>query len=160
MIWKWYSARDNELFIDMDRYKESINHVCRRLQGAMETGALEVENTFFTASSTFNHMHLIIILKKPLRNRYEAYAWEMILHGDIYRAASNILRESRGVPNPDILISKINLHRLPDAECNCISKHKRSTMLECDAAKLLRGEKRLTTFFGKPSENRCIFLGE
>ena len=150
--WYWYVARDNELFIDLDRYKESINHIRRRLQGAIEYGALNVENVHLFLSLRHNHRHLVVILKKPLQNRYEAFAWEMLLHSDIYRTAANIMRYSRNVPSSDILISRKLLHRQSDDTCKCEAKHNRAAMETCAAAIALRGEKRNLTFFGKPSD--------
>lgn len=171
LTWQWYVARPNELFIDMDRYEQSIDHVRRRLTGAIECKSLSVRAVSLFPSVTKNHAHLIVVLDAPLL-AYERYAWEMLLHSDIYRACSNILRESRGVPSPDVLICKgryelysyttnvveQTITRTPDAECDCLYKHNRATMEMCQAAIHLRGERRTDTFFGKPSNQSCEFL--
>lgn len=166
--WYWYSARENELFIDMDRYKESINHVRRRLQGAIENHFLNVIDVSIVKSVTKNHAHMIITLAEcsriipqyaPLYNAHR-FAWEMLLHGDIYRAASNLSRWAHGIPNPDILISRLPVigSRQHDKSCNCEGKHNLSAMKICPTAKFFRGNMSAATFFGKPSNNPCKWL--
>ncbi len=157
MIWNWYVARDNELFVDMDRYKESIKHVKRRLQGAIDSNSLDVINASMFDSLSPNHRHLIITLR-DMMPPYERFAWEMLFHGDIYRACANIMRQSRGIPAPDILITTKMLHRAPDDTCECSHKHIRKIMLSCPAAMRLRGNQRAAQFFGKPSSQPCRFL--
>lgn len=159
--WFWYVASNYELFIDCDRYAESIGHIRRRLQGAIECKVLDVKNLHNFKSSTENHRHIIIELHVPMQPM-KRYAWEMLLHGDIYRAASNIMREeAKKVAKEisvDVLISKNILHRKEDAICFCKHKHTKTVMLKCQSAYILRGEFRATGYFGKPSNNPCAFL--
>lgn len=154
--WYWYVAQPNELFVDMDRVTASLNHVRRRLQGAIECESLHVQSVYFYPSLTKDHAHLIIVLKFPISNP-ERYAWEMLLHGDIYRAASNIMRWSHGIDAPDVLIARRRLHRMMDGVCFCEHKHKRAVMIRCETARRLRGEMRAAQFFGKPSDKPCEF---
>jgi hypothetical protein len=154
--WYWYAARNDELFIDMDRYTKSIDHVRRRLQGAIECHTLNVRGVYLYPSITKDHAHLIITLWNQLPD-VERFAWEMLFHGDIYRAASNMMRWSHLVPYPDILIARSQLHRYPDGMCTCESKHKRAMMLTCDTAQRLRGKDRAAQYFGKPSDTPCQF---
>lgn len=157
--WFWYVAKDDELFVDIDRYKESIQHIRRRLQGAIEHEKLDVDYVHLTKSLTKNHAHMVVVLNELLPPT-QKFAWEMLLHGDIYRAACNIMRDSFCIKSPDILITKELLHRKPDAECNCTQKHTRSIMGKCEAAIFLRGsvENATAGFFGKPSNNPCKIL--
>lgn len=163
MTWYWYTARRNELFIDMDRYAESIAHVRVRLQGAIECGALDVVAVHDYESSPNKH-HVIIVLAYSLTDM-ERYAWEMVLHSDIYRTASNMMRSSKSMRNPDLFISRYvypNYRTADtppyDALCQCPEKHTRKVMDTCPAALELRGTGRTETFFGKPSKNPCTFL--
>jgi hypothetical protein len=157
MIWHWYVARRNELFIDMDRYEQSINHMRRRLMGAIECGVLDISSVFTYPSIKQNHKHIIITLTHGIKPM-ERYAWEMLFHGDIYRAAANIMRESNRVPAPDILISNKILHRSHDDFCVCSEKHSMKIMDLCPAAIRLRGPYRTATYFGKPSKLPCTLL--
>jgi hypothetical protein len=159
----WYVARPNELFIDTDNVHRSIKHAKSRLQGAIESQRLDVDYVMSHHSRNKNHLHTIITLKNPITN-VERYVWEIMLHGDIYRACCNIMRSATGVPSPDILISPFHRFcisqygktmRLCDDSCTCESKHNFDTMLLCPAAIRLRGESRVNSFFGKPSKNPC-----
>lgn len=170
----WYVARPNELFLDIDNVSRSIKHARSRLQGAIECGKLDVAYVMQRPSKSKNHLHVIVTLSntadRPLL--FEKYAWEIILHGDIYRGCCNIMRLASGVAAPDILISPFERfteehfpprkrelpsfpHRISDYKCDCASKHNAATMETCPAAQRLRGEFRNAGFFGKPSKNPC-----
>lgn len=159
-LWHWYVARDNELFIDMDRYAESIHHAGRRLQGAIDGKYLDVREVYAYPSQTNNHAHIIIVLGENHKTKdkmhygeIQRYVWEMLFHGDIYRCASNIFRRVYSVGSPDILITRRILHRTPDFDCECQNKHsKLEVMKNCPAATALRGIARTMQFFGKPSK--------
>jgi hypothetical protein len=170
----WYVARPNELFLDIDNVSKSIKHARSRLQGAIECGNLNVEHIMQRPSKSKNHLHVIVTLKDQQFLGPAKYAWEVVLHGDIYRACCNILRWHRSIPGTDILISQhyffsnpsneqaaklkppfIVYQRNADDKCDCTEKHKASVMKDCPAAKRLRGEFRAVGFFGKPSKNPC-----
>lgn len=156
MIWYWYVATPTELFIDMDRYEKSIEHARMRLQSAIEGKLLNVQMVYDTESSSGKH-HIIILLHTPLP-AMERFAWEMVLHSDIYRTACNMMRYSKGIKAADILISKQPLHRIADITCTCKTKHKRSTMENCPAAISLRGQHRTAPLFGMPTKTKCELL--
>jgi hypothetical protein len=157
MNWNWYSARPNELFIDIDRFEKSKKHIERRLQGAIESMALKIQSVFIFPSLRPDHKHMIVVLRDYIPD-YERYAWEMLFHGDIYRACANIMRSSRGVKHPDVLISRLYLHREPDARCNCESKHNRVVMEKCVTALRLREKYGVSfQFFGCPSRENPIW---
>src|SRR5271154_4124951 len=101
----WYVARPNELFIDTDKMSRSLAHTKARLQGAIECGKLYVAYVMQRPSTRPDHCHTIITLKNSNLTSPERFAWEIILHGDIYRAACNIMRYENGVGFPDVLIS-------------------------------------------------------
>jgi hypothetical protein len=162
----WYVARPNELFLDIDNAPRSLKHARARLQGAIECGKLNVLNVAVLPSRSENHIHAIITLEESLID-YERYAWEVILHGDIYRACCNIMRTHNDIPAADILISPCWMFRngsgyarQADDECKCHPKHKASIMETCPAAKRLRGKFRNAGFFGKPSKNPCTIWPE
>jgi hypothetical protein len=156
----WYVARSNELFIDTDNVSKSIKHTRARLQGAIESNKLNVAYVISMQSTSPNHLHTIITLKGPI-SYAERYAWEIILHGDIYRSACNLMRSVHNVPAPDVLISphirfEGNYQSRPaDFQCECVQKHTAAVMNMCNVAIALRGEHRTRGFFGKPSKNPC-----
>ena len=157
MNWFWYSAQPHELFLDIDHYDKAIDHIRKRLQGAIECEKLYISTVHKYHSYSKNHVHIIISLLVPIPS-IERFAWETIFHSDIYRGCCNIMRVAYGIDAPDILIAKHKYHREPDAVCDCESKHTRRIMENCPAAFLLRGQNRIRTFFGKPSDNPCKFL--
>lgn len=174
----WYCAQPNELFLDIDNVPRSIKHARARLQGAIECGKLDVAGVMYRVSHSKDHMHAIVTLKFQIEPM-ERFAWEVILHSDIYRACCNIMRENRKLPSPDILISPfpcfadfeetgsepvengiiinavVKQIRHHDDKCGCSGKHNAAVMETCPTAKRLRGEFRNAGFFGLPSKNEC-----
>jgi hypothetical protein len=157
MKWFWYSAYKTELFLDIDNYSKCINHLRQRLQGAIECNVLPVQTCFVYNSTRPDHKHIIVTLTEPLPD-IERCMWEIVLHSDIYRGCCNVMRYTNDIPHADILIGREVYHRQPDAICECESKHTRSVMDDCEAAKQLRSEYRTASFFGKPSKNGCYHL--
>jgi len=166
----WYIARPNELFLDIDNASKSLRHARARLQGAIECGKLDVAYVMQRPSKSKDHIHVIVTLKDGIFLGPMKYAWEIILHGDLYRACCNIARWHYSIPATDILISAYDIFttrfgkddylRLPDDKCNCKEKHNRATMETCPAAERLRGKFRNAGFFGKPSKNPCTIWPE
>ena len=157
MIWYWHVAYDDEIFIDCDRYEKSIDHIRRRLQGAIEYSRLSVIHVESRDSLSPGHKHIIIRLDKPI-SPMERFAWELIFHSDIYRTASNMMRVSHGITAADILITDKIFSRTPQAQCTCEKKHNYEQMKICPAAMHLRGNDRTRGFFGRTSTNNCRFL--
>lgn len=166
----WYVARPNELFLDIDNVSKSIRHARARLQGAIECGKLDVAHVMQRPSRSKDHLHAIVILNRSICY-IERCVWEVILHGDIYRGCSNLMRAFNNVAAYDILISPWPCFNFQDEKdddrnltykqrdhddfCNCPTKHTAAVMLACPAAKRLRGEMHAVGFFGKPSKNPC-----
>jgi hypothetical protein len=161
MKWYWYVAKNDELLLDVDNIAHVLPHLRQRLQGAIECGKLDVDFVYRQKSQnkTGNHEHIIIKLKRPMRN-LERYVWEIILRGDLYRGCSNIMRHLYDVPAPSVFISPHNcfFFRHPDHYCECKKKHKLDVMTDCPVAKKLRGEFRDKGFFGKPSKANCEWI--
>lgn len=157
MKWFWYSARPNELFLDVDYLKRALPHLKRRLMGAIEYEKLPVNQVYWYPSGTDDHAHIIITLHKNLSS-VERFAWETVLHSDIYRGCCNLMRYQNNIPNPDILIARLEYFRPPEAICECARKHTRKMMESCGAAISLRGIHRTAVFFGKPSDTPCPFF--
>ena len=169
----WYVARANELFIDTDNASKSLKYARARLQGAIECGKLDVAYVMSRPSRSKDHIHTIITVHNSMHPT-EKYAWEIVLHGDIYRGCCNFLRWINGVEAADILISPWDnfigpnigsghfstISRNHDDSCDCTTKHTRAVMETCPAAKRLRGENRTRGFFGKPSKNPCTIWPE
>lgn len=165
----WYVARANELFIDTDNVSRSIKHTKARLQGAIECGKLDIAYVMTRTSKSKNHIHTIITLNRSICY-VERYAWEIILHGDIYRSACNLMRSLNNVSAPDVLISPFanfiildpvrEIIRMSDDKCDCDMKHDAWGMMQCPAAHRLRGKNRTIGFFGKPSKNPCTIWPE
>jgi hypothetical protein len=156
MIWNWYVARENEIFIDMDSYTKSIDLCRRRLSAGVDAGILNVDFVYNTQTS-HDHNHIIIVLKNPMRD-IQRIAWAIALHSDIYRGLCTLMRADAMIPAPDVLIGKRLYHRLPDAQCDCETKHVSGTMQNCHAAKLLRGEFHSASFFGRKTYKRSDLL--
>lgn len=181
----WYCARPNELFLDIDNAARSLKHAKARLQGAIECGKLDVAYIMQRPSHGKDHIHVIVTLREIkdeclpyAKYRQSTYGpmkfiWELMLHGDIYRACANMARWHYGILAPDILISpfpsflsgppgkyKYEHRREADDKCICESKHNAATMQNCPAAIRLRGEFRNAGFFGKPSKNPCTIWPE
>lgn len=146
----WYVSRENEIFIDMDNFRRSVNHAKMRLMGAVECDRLSILRVESHESST-NKVHAIVTLNEPMRG-IERATWGIILHSDLYRAASTIMRHLYNVDSPDILITPKRFLRAPDDSCDCLSKHIAEVMEKCPAAIRLRGENRTAGFFGKPAK--------
>jgi hypothetical protein len=156
-MWHWYVARPNEIFIDADKWDKCKNHVRERLQGAIECGKLDVKNVHLFPSNTSGHMHMVIELNEEISDIDKA-VWAVLFHSDIYRACATIMRIHHEHYSPDILISKMELHRVADSRCLCKAKHSYKIMDKCLSANYLRGKYRTYGFFGKPSKNPCKFL--
>lgn len=170
----WYVARPNELFLDIDNAARSLKHAKSRLQGAIECGKLDVAYVMQRPSKSKNHIHVIVTTNRDYLGPMK-YAWEILLHGDIYRACANIARWHFSVPATDVLISTKShferckqltcathfpCKRIHDDICDCKSKHNAATMETCPAAIRLRGENHNRGFFGKPSKNPCTIWPE
>lgn len=145
----WYVAKHNEIFVDTDNYSRSVKHTARRLLGAIKCGRLDVAAIEWHPSSSEDHIHTIITLQNFMP-AVERYVWALILHSDIYRTASTIMRDLYAVPAPDILITPHRFKRAPDDVCCCEQKHKAAVMEKCPAATRLRGDDRIKGFFGLP----------
>lgn len=148
----WYVSRINEIFVDTDNYSRSIKHTASRLLGAIKCNRLDVLEIEQHPSSSADHIHTLITLKHSL-SPIERYVWALILHSDIYRTASTIMRELNGVPAPDVFITPHRFNRAPDDVCNCDGKHKGEVMQNCPAAIRQRGDDRVRGFFGLPDHS-------
>lgn len=148
----WYVSRPNEIFIDTDNYKRSMKHTARRLLGAVKSGRLNVYRVEQHESSSPDHVHTLITLNGPMEP-IERYIWAMILHSDIYRTASTIMRYLQGTSAPDVFITPLRFNRAPDDVCCCFVKHKAEVMQKCPAAIRLRGMNRVQGFFGLPDNS-------
>lgn len=155
MKWFWYSSKSDEIFLDIDSFEKCRSHIERRLNGAIEYARLDVRRIIEFPSVTPGHRHWIIQLNSGMRARERAI-WAIILHSDIYRGCSTLMRIENDVQNPDILISPYQSQiRRPDAFCECESKHTMKVMQTCPAAFQMRKENRAQGFFGKPSDNEA-----
>jgi len=148
----WYVAHPNEILIDMDNPERSIKHSMRRLNGAIECFRLFVDKVEMHNSFSGKHLHFLITLNRNMGS-IEKSVWGIILHSDIYRGCSNIMRSLRNHPSPDLLITPSRFDRVPDSFCHCRGKHSAKIMKNCPAASMLRGDYRVYGFFGKPSQS-------
>lgn len=151
----WYIARSNEILVDMDKPSTSLLHAEKRLFGAYNSGALDVLRVEIHDSFTPNHIHVLITLKSPMP-AFERVAWSLMFHSDIYRACTTIMRVSRGILAPDLLITPHKFERDPDCLCECPEKHDYKVMSNCPAAITIRGDERTITFFALPMDSQNI----
>lgn len=148
----WYVAHSNELLIDMDKPERSAGHFLRRLAGAIEYQKFALEKMEIHPSRSGSHLHILLTLKNYFTCDIERAVWEVVLHSDIYRGCSTIMRWIHGVDNADLLITPSKFEREPDDVCECAGKHDAETMKDCPAGIRLRGDDRLRGFFGIPSK--------
>lgn len=148
----WYVARSNEFLIDMDRPEKSTEHFLRRLAGAVEYEKFKVQYFEMHHSRSGSHLHFLITLENHFLCEIERVVWTVVLHSDIYRACSTLMRLVHGVDAPDLLITPQKFRREPDDTCECNGKHDAETMKICPAAIRLRGDDRARGFFGVPSK--------
>ena len=147
----WYSSRANEIFIDTDNFHRSIAHTCSRLMGAIKCGRLRVKEIEYHKSRSENHIHTLITLKEEMDD-ISRYVWAIILHSDLYRGCSTIMRSRSGISNPDIFITPKRFQRVEDDYCDCEQKHSAEVLLTCPAAIRMRGNDRVKGMFGLPEK--------
>jgi hypothetical protein len=149
----WYVARSNELLIDMDKPERSCLHFLRRLGGALEYKKFALQRMEIHHSSSGSHLHILLTLENHFMCEVERVVWSIVLHSDIYRGCSTIMRLIHGVDAADLLITPFKFERQPDDVCECIGKHDAETMKNCPAGIRLRGDDRLRGFFGIPTSS-------
>jgi hypothetical protein len=144
----WYSARPNEIFLDLDSNR-AIARALSVLRLALRRRDLSVEAVWLYSTPTPGHAHGIIELKKkmPWESRL---AWSLWLGNDRLRAAYILRRHVTLKANHDLLVSKYPYFRLADAFCNCNHKHKESQITEnCEAMKHLLFTERSADYFSR-----------
>lgn len=147
----WYVSRDNEILVDMDKPGTSLSHAERRLYGAFSHGVLDVLRVEIHDSFTPAHVHVLVTLHSPMQS-IARMVWALMLHSDVYRACTSIMRAIHGVGSPDLLITPRKFYREPDYVCECKSKHNYAVMNSCPVAIEIRGDERLRSFFAVPAE--------
>lgn len=152
----WYVSRENEIFLDIDNTHKILRHSSSRLLGAIECHRLATSDIEYHQSRSENHLHVIITLAYDLP-AIERAIWALVLRSDIYRAASTMMRIARNIPAADVLITPMQFKRPANELCDCTTKHNAETMETCPAAIELRGDNRVTGFFGIPSKQEISF---
>lgn len=157
-MWHWYVRKPNEVLIDLDNRRGEFDRVGsagRRLRAIAGEG-VNVRDIWFYPSTTEEHFHLIVRLKNDI-DTLEALMLAVYLRSDIFRALNTYMRFTHNVSAPDLLIADHvwpDFYRNPDVGCNCTSKHDHKTMMNCLAAKSLRGADAAEEFYPKPSDKK------
>lgn len=155
--WYWYSAKEDEIMVDLDS-RVILEMSLRRLQkpDAEFSFLKNPRDVFVVPSNSDEHFHVIIRLSESPKGELgelQRLLCGLYLMDHVYRSAKNIARWIKGIPHPSLLISPHNwtcsgvalnstkrFWRNPDAICQCnIQTHKSHTkILECPAHKSLR----------------------
>jgi hypothetical protein len=134
----WYTARADELLIDLDDYTRPAPSKTgasrgpwgevffrRRLADAIRAGRLNVCQVFLERSNTPRHWHSVILLAHPMPVM-ERLVWQLRLGSDLLRGQCDLMRAARGIEFPSLLIRSKPIkgfYREPDRECPCTRKH-------------------------------------
>jgi len=155
----WYSARADEIFLDLDSNR-AISRALSVLRVAIrETrDRLGIRAVWLYSTSTPHHAHMIIRLCGPM-SWADKLAWSLWLGNDRLRVAYILQRWDRGLQHGDLLISKYPYYRKHDALCLCTEKHKKPEITEaCAAMAALLGDERSADYFARtgkaPSKRR------
>ena len=155
----WYSARDNEIFLDLDSNRATARALSV-LRLAIVKKHLDVGAIWLYGTPTRGHAHMIIELKQRVEWGTRL-SWSIWMGNDRLRVAYILERFQRGVPHQDLLIAKQSYEfRGPDAVCECEEKHKQPRITsKCPAMKLLLGHAANADYFtrtGKAPPRRKI----
>jgi len=155
----WYSARDNEIFLDLDSHR-AISRALSVLRMAIVNGDMKVSGIWLYGTPTPGHAHMIIALKKDM-DWMTRLSWSIWMGNDRLRVAYILERENRGLVHSDLLISKTQYEwREPDAQCGCTEKHKQPRVTsKCPAMNALLGLEASADYFtrtGKAPPRRKI----
>lgn len=140
----WYLASPTELLLDLDEYMRPAPgkdgsrgpwgeiFFRRRLRNAMLAGRLNVSRVHLIRSTSALHWHAFVLLAHamPLMERL---IWQLQLGSDLMRARSDLMRATRGIKHPSLLIRDTpipsgpnggrDFWRTPDRQCFCTTKH-------------------------------------
>lgn len=153
MTWYWYAAKDNEIFLDLDS-RARAGYAFQRLRRAIRQQALDVDSVYFYRSQSKNKFHMIVVLRSPMdamrRTRWAAY-----MGSDIVRCLYTQERIARGLMWPDILITRREYFRSPDAFCFCAEKHKaRRITQNCMVMRGCHGIEAGAVYFAKNKDRK------
>jgi hypothetical protein len=157
----WYSAKGNEIFLDLDSYR-ATSRALSVLRMAIMKKHLDVGAIWLYGTERKGHAHMIIELKQDM-DWMTRLSWSIWMGNDRLRVAYILERENRGVQHSDLLTAKHAYQfRDPDAVCECKEKHKQPRVTSnCPAMKLLLGLERSADYFtrtGKAPPNRKIII--
>lgn len=150
----WYSARQNEIFLDLDSRKA--------LYRAMKIVRVlpAVKRLWHFPTGRAGHSHVIVEIKQSrnwdARHRAEVALW---MGSDKLRACYVFQRQSKCSRNADLLVTNRKYHRDPDAVCECVGKHKDKTVTDkCPALQQFLGAYRSVDWFPRAGRVRMKMI--
>lgn len=143
----WYSARANEIFLDLDSYV-ALRRAMTVLSVAIRGKKLKVKTVWLFESSP-SHYHVIVELSEGL-TMLSRLAWSLWMGNDRLRVAYVIERFAAALEHTDLLVSSKPYHRPADASCTCKKKHKPKNVTDrCPAMARLLGNARSADYFAR-----------
>lgn len=139
-----------------------------RMKGAIDSGALKLEDSFIYPSTKPHHYHLMLRLSRERPSIMPGLfdeapgSWAFTIYknalrgrllDDPYRSQQDAIRRLRNV-TASLLIAperRRSYPREPDHVCKCHGKHDTITMGTCPVALFLRGNEVGAEYFGKPT---------
>jgi hypothetical protein len=143
----WYTARQNEIFLDLDSTRATARALSV-LRAAVRKRDLQIESLWLYPTPGKHHAHMIIVLKDPMA-WLSRMAWSLWLGNDRLRVAY-VLERRLWVPeqNGDLLVTKKPYYREWDQMCRCQKKHKpKAVTSKCHAMSILLGNQRSADYF-------------
>jgi hypothetical protein len=155
----WYSARSNEIFLDLDSNR-AIARALSVLRLTIRKRHLKIDGVWLYSTPRHGHAHMIIRIKEDL-SWMSRIAWSLWLGNDRLRAAYVLRRHGEfELDHHDLLMGKSIYHRTPDAFCKCKQKHKKKSVTDkCEAMIHLLGDYRSADYFtrtGSPPPKKKI----
>lgn len=154
MVNYWYSAKGNELFLDLDRpyrVNRAMNVLHSWLNDRKEFPEIRYVEHYRT--KTEGHEHFVIVFEEEV-DFLEKLSIRLLMLDDPIRVGFIVGRIARYCDADDLLMSRVLYHRSPDAVCECTEKHRAYDVTwNCPALKKLLGPYRSMDPFprtGKP----------
>jgi hypothetical protein len=154
MINYWYTARPNEIFLDLDSRR-----AFRRAVSVLvaNDGRLPVEDAYVYPTRQDGHFHIIVRLYTAIPPDLKA-AWSLWMGNDRLRIAYVLARRTdRRVPewSGDLLVTPKPYYRCFDCVCQCEEKHKPDEVtMKCPAMRMLLGKAAAADYFARTGERR------
>jgi hypothetical protein len=149
LVWYWYIARGNEIFLDLDSPAKASRAISK-LRRTLRRKMLPIKAVYFYRSLSRGKYHLIIILSRSMPAGARAL-WAVWLGSDVVRGLYTLERLRRGIKAADLLIVvKPFEFRASDFKCRCPAKHKARRITDhCPIMAYIHGHERTADYFSR-----------